>query len=120
MIKKPTRNEMRIVRHKRIRDKVNGTVEIPRLCVFRSNKYIYAQIIDDQRATTLASASSLDKDLKLTNTCNIEAAKAVGEKIAEIAKKKKIMKVVFDRGGYLYHGNVKALAEAARNKGLEF
>lgn len=120
MIKKATRNEMRIVRHERIRNKINGTSSIPRLCIFRSNKYIYAQIIDDEAGTTLLSASSLDKDLKLTKTCNIEAAVAVGEKIAEVAKKKKITKVVFDRGGYLYHGRVKAFAEAARNKGLEF
>jgi large subunit ribosomal protein L18 len=120
MIKKVSRNEMRVVRHERVRNKISGTSSIPRLCVFRSNKYIYVQIIDDENGTTLASASSLDKDLKLTETCNIKAAIAVGEKIAEVAKKKKITKVVFDRGGYLYHGRVKALAEAARNKGLEF
>ena len=119
MIKKDSRNSMRIVRHERIRNKISGTAEIPRLCVFRSNKEIYAQIIDDEKRTTLASASSLDKSLKLKNGGNVEAAKAVGKLLAENAKKAKIKKVVFDRGGYLYHGRVKALAEAARENGLE-
>ena len=120
MIKKESRNSMRIVRHERIRSKVNGTAEVPRLCVFRSNTGIYAQIIDDENRTTLCSASSLDKDLKLKNGSNVEAAKVVGKAIAEKATKAKITKVVFDRGGYLYHGRVKALAEAARENGLEF
>ena len=120
MIKKQSRNSMRIVRHERIRSKVNGTAEVPRLCVFRSNTGIYAQIIDDETRTTLVSASSLDKELKLANGSNVEAAKVVGKAIAEKATKAKITKVVFDRGGYLYHGRVKALAEAARENGLEF
>lgn len=120
MIKKESRNSMRITRHERIRKNISGTSAIPRLCVFRSNKGIYTQIIDDENKTTLVSASSLDKDLKLTNGSNIEAAKVVGKAIAEKAKKAKITKVVFDRGGYLYHGRVKALADAARENGLEF
>ncbi len=120
MIKKESRNSMRVVRHERIRSKLAGTSEIPRLCVFRSNKEIYAQIIDDETKTTLVSASSLDKNLKLENGSNVEAAKAVGEAIAKKATKAKITKVVFDRGGYLYHGRVQALAEAARENGLEF
>ena len=120
MIKKQSRNSMRVVRHKRIRSKISGTSAIPRLCVFRSNTGIYAQIIDDETRTTLVSASTLDKDLKIKNGSNVEAAKVVGKAIAEKAKKKKITKVVFDRGGYLYHGRVKALADAARENGLEF
>ena len=120
MIKKESRNSMRVVRHNRIRSKISGTTEVPRLCVFRSNSGIYAQIIDDSKNSTIVSASSLDKDLKLTNGSNIEAAKVVGKSIAEKAKDKKIKTVVFDRGGYLYHGRVKALAEAARENGLEF
>ena len=120
MIKKQSRNSMRIVRHERIRSKINGTAEVPRLCVFRSNTGIYAQIIDDEAKTTLCSASSLDKDLNIKNGSNIEAAKVVGEAIAKKALKAKINKVVFDRGGYLYHGRVAALAEAARENGLEF
>ena len=120
MIKKESRNSMRVVRHSRIRAKISGTTEIPRLCVFRSNKGIYAQIIDDEKKITVVSASSLDKDLKLTNGSNIEAAKVVGKSIAEKAKKANITTVVFDRGGYLYHGRVKALADAARENGLEF
>lgn len=111
---------MRVMRHNRIRNKISGTSTIPRLCVFRSNTGIYAQIIDDENKTTLVSASSLEKDLKLTNGSNIEAAKVVGKAIAEKAKKAKITQVVFDRGGYLYHGRVKALADAARENGLEF
>ena len=120
MIKKESRNSMRVVRHSRIRSKISGTSEIPRLCVFRSNTGIYAQIIDDEKQTTIVAASSLDKDLKLKNGSNIEAAKVVGKAIAEKAKAKKIKEVVFDRGGYLYHGRVKALADAARENGLEF
>ena len=120
MIKKESRNSMRIVRHERIRKNIIGTSEIPRLCVFRSNVGIYAQIIDDETKTTLVSASSLEKELKIANGSNVEAAKVVGKAIAEKAKKAKITKVVFDRGGYLYHGRVKALAEAARENGLEF
>ena len=119
MIKKESRNSARVMRHKRIRNTISGTKDIPRLSVFRSNKAIYAQIIDDENKTTLVSASSLDKSLKLKNGGNVEAAKAVGKLLAENAKKAKIKKVVFDRGGYLYHGRVKALAEAARENGLE-
>ena len=120
MIKKESRNSMRIVRHERVRKNIFGTSEVPSLCVFRANTGIYAQIIDDETRTTLVSASSLDKDLKIKNGSNVEAAKVVGEAIAKKATKAKITKVVFDRGGYLYHGRVKALAEAARENGLEF
>ena len=120
MIKKVARNEMRKARHARIREKVTGTTNVPRLNVFRSNNNIFAQIIDDEKAVTLVSASSIDKELKIENGGNIEAATKVGELIAKRAKKAKIEKVTFDRGGYLYHGSVKALAEAARANGLEF
>ena len=118
MINKVSRNQMRVMRHERVRSKITGTTEVPRLCVFRSNKNISCQIIDDVNGVTLASASSLS--LKLANGGNIEAASAVGKAIAEAAKKAKITKVVFDRGGYLYHGRVEALANAARENGLEF
>ncbi len=120
MINKKSRNSMRQMRHTRIRTTLHGTAAVPRLNVFRSNTGIYAQIIDDESATTLVSASSLDKDLKLENGSNIEAAKKVGASIAEKAKKAGITKVVFDRGGYLYQGRVQALADAARENGLEF
>lgn len=118
MIKKVSRNKMRKNRHDRVRSKIAGTPAIPRLCVYRSSKNISAQIIDDENGITLASASSLT--LKLANSGNIEAATKVGEAIADACKKAGIVKVVFDRGGYLYHGRVAALATAARNKGLEF
>lgn len=120
MIKKIARNETRLERHKRVRAKVTGTSSVPRLNVFRSNSNIFAQIIDDEKAVTLVSASSIDKELKLTNGSNVEAATKVGELLAKRAKDAKIKKVVFDRGGYLYHGRVQALAEAARENGLEF
>ena len=120
MIKKVVRNEARKARHARVRTKVSGTKDVPRLNVFRSNSNIFAQIIDDEAGVTLVSASSLESELKLTNGGNIEAATKVGELLAKKAKKAKISKVVFDRGGYLYHGRVKALAEAARENGLEF
>ena len=120
MIKKESRNKMRESRHERVRKTLMGTSAIPRLCVFRSNTGIYTQIIDDETRTTLVSASSLDKDLKIENGSNVEAAKVVGKAIAEKATKAKITKVVFDRGGYLYHGRVEALANAARENGLEF
>ena len=120
MIKKVSRNEMRKVRHTRIRENLSGTSERPRLCVFRSNANIEAQIIDDVKGVTLVSASSLEKELNLKNGGNIEAAKVIGAEVAKRAKKAKISAVVFDRGGYLYHGRVQALAEAAREKGLEF
>ena len=120
MIKKVNRNEVRQARHTRVRNKLSGTSETPRLNVFRSNSNIFAQIIDDTKGVTLVSASSIDKELKLENGGNVIAAKKVGELIAKRAKKAKIKNVVFDRGGYLYHGRVKALAEAARENGLEF
>lgn len=120
MINKKSRNSMRQVRHARIRTHLVGTSAVPRLNVFRSNTAIYAQVIDDSSSTTLVSASSLDKDLNLKNKSNIEAAVAVGTSIATKCKKANINKVVFDRGGYLYHGRVKALADAARENGLEF
>ena len=120
MIKKVSRNEVRKARHERVRSKVSGTSSIPRLNVFRSNNNIFAQIIDDENAVTLVSASSIDKELKLENGGNTEAAIKVGELLAKRAKEAKIVEVKFDRGGYLYHGRVKALAEAARENGLEF
>ena len=120
MIKKVSRNEARQARHARIRKKVSGTNEIPRLNVFRSAKHISVQIIDDEKGVTLVAASSMDKDLKITNGGNIEAAKKVGEAIAKKATKAGIKQVVFDRGGYQYHGRVEALATAARENGLEF
>ena len=118
MIKKESRNDTRKLRHKRIRNKISGTNECPRLNVFRSNNQIFAQIIDDVEGVTLVSSSSVE--LKIKNGGNIEGAAIVGKDVAEKAKEKKIKKVVFDRGGYLYHGRVKALAEAARENGLEF
>ena len=120
MIKKVSRNEMRLERHRRIRKDLNGTAERPRLNVFRSNANITAQIIDDEKGVTLVSASTLEKELKIANGGNVEAAKVIGAEIAKRAKKAKITKVVFDRGGYLYHGRVAALADAARENGLEF
>ncbi len=115
MIKKESRNDMRKVRHERVRKQIIGTKDIPRLNVYRSNKNIYVQLIDDENGVTLASASSMN--MKGNNT---EVAAKVGEAIAKEAKKCKISKVKFDRGGYLYHGRVKALADAARENGLEF
>jgi len=122
LYKKVNRNEKRLIRHKRIRKKVFGTAERPRLCVYKSLKYIYAQIIDDEKGHTLVAASSLEPEIKsrLTSTKSIEAAQYIGRVIAERAKEKGITKVVFDRGGYPYHGRVKALADAAREAGLEF
>ena len=118
MIKKESSNVMRKIRHTRVRNKIAGTSEVPRLNVFRSNNNIFAQIIDDEKQTTLVSSSSVE--LKINNGGNVEGAKLVGADIAKKAKKAKITHVVFDRGGYLYHGRVKALAEAARENGLEF
>ena len=120
MIKKESRNVARKARHARVGSKLNGTATCPRLNVFRSNSNIFAQIIDDEKGITLVSASSIDKELKLENGGNKEAATKVGELIAKRAKEANISKVVFDRGGYLYHGRVEALAEAARENGLEF
>jgi len=118
MIKKESKNDVRKRRHQRVRNKISGTTLVPRLNVFRSNSQIFAQIIDDENGTTLVSSSSVE--LKIKNGGNVEGATLVGKDIAEKAKKKNIEKVVFDRGGYLYHGRVKALAEAARENGLEF
>ena len=119
MINKQARSESRELRHKRVRTKISGTAERPRLSVFRSNTGIYVQIIDDVAAKTLVSASTLDKEVN-TKASNIEAAKEVGTLVAKRAIKAGIKTVVFDRGGYIYHGKVKALAEAAREAGLEF
>jgi len=116
MFKPVIRNNQRKIRHRRMRFYIKGTTERPRLNVFRSNKQIYAQIIDDTSSVTLAQASSLE----LENGANIEGAKSVGKLVAEKAVKQGVKKVVFDRGGYLYHGRVKALADAAREAGLEF
>ena len=118
MIVKESKNDVRKRRHTRVRNKVSGTAECPRLNVFRSNTQIFAQIIDDVKGTTLVSSSSVE--LKIKNGGNAEGAALVGKDIAEKALKLKIKNVVFDRGGYLYHGRVKALAEAARENGLEF
>ena len=118
MIVKESKNVLRKKRHARVRNKVSGTAECPRLNVFRSNTQIFAQIIDDVKGVTLVSSSSVE--LKIKNGGNVEGAKLVGKDIAEKAKKLKIKNVVFDRGGYLYHGRVQALAEAARENGLEF
>ena len=118
MIKKESRNVSRKIRHERVRKNIFGTKEMPRLNVFRSNKEIYAQIINDETGNTLASSSSVQ--LKIKNGGNIEGAKLVGADIAKKAKEANISKVVFDRGGYQYHGRVEALADAARENGLEF
>ncbi len=118
MIKKQSKNVARVRRHARVRLKISGTAIRPRLCVFRSNANIEAQIIDDVAQTTLVSSSSLA--LHLENGGNIEAAATIGKDIAEKALAKGITTVVFDRSGYVYHGRVKALAEAAREAGLEF
>ncbi|HDX9577403.1 50S ribosomal protein L18 [Bacillus cytotoxicus] len=120
MITKPDKNAVRKKRHARVRAKLAGTAVRPRLNVFRSNQHIYAQVIDDVNGVTLASASTLDKELTLNGTSNIEAATKVGEIVAKRAVEKGVKEVVFDRGGYLYHGRVKALAEAAREAGLQF
>ena len=119
MVKKTDRKMERTRRHKRVRTKISGTPERPRLCVYRSNTNIYVQIVDDVAGNTLVSASTLDKEIK-TKYANKEAAKEVGALIAKRAGAKKIKSVVFDRGGYIYHGVVKELAEAAREGGLEF
>ena len=118
MVKTYNKNESRVRRHKRVRAKISGTATTPRLCLYRSNKHIEAQIIDDVKQVTLVSSSSIV--LKLENGSNIEAAKQVGALVAKRALEKQIENVVFDRGGYLYHGRVKALAEAAREAGLQF
>ncbi|MFJ7738052.1 50S ribosomal protein L18 [Lysinibacillus sp. NPDC097287] len=119
MITKQDKNQVRKKRHARVRSKITGTAERPRLNVFRSNKNIYAQLIDDVAGVTLVSASSQEKSFEGAGN-NVEAATKVGEAIAKRAAEKNITGIVFDRGGYLYHGRVKALAEAARENGLEF
>ena len=119
MVSKTDRKLERARRHKRVRTKISGTAERPRLCIYRSNTNIYAQIIDDVQGITLVSASTLDKDVK-TKYANIEAAAEVGTLIAKRATEKNITEVVFDRGGYIYHGVIKELAEAARKNGLKF
>ena len=119
MITRPNTNKQRMKRHKRVRAKISGTPVCPRLNVFRSEANIYAQIIDDTKGVTLVSASSLEKGFEGAGN-NCEAAAKVGEAIGQRAKDKGIDTVVFDRGGYLYHGRVKALAEGARKAGLEF
>ena len=119
MINRPNTKAQRLRRHKRVRSKVSGTSQRPRLNVFRSGTNIYAQIIDDTKGVTLVSASSLEKSFEGSGS-NCEAAKKVGLAVAERAKAKGIDAVVFDRGGYLYHGRVKALAEGAREGGLQF
>ena len=113
------RSEIRLRIHKRIRNRVAGTPERPRLAVFRSVNHIYAQIIDDQQGHTIVAAASTEKDLKGKGG-NVDGAKLIGKAVAERAKTKGVTKVVFDRGGYQYHGRVKALADAAREAGLEF
>ena len=120
MFNKVDRKASRVKRHLRVRKKISGTPERPRLSVYRSEKNIYAQIIDDVNGTTLVAASSLEKDLALKSGGNKEASKVVGELIAKKALDKGITEVVFDRGGYVYHGRVQALAEAAREAGLKF
>ena len=117
---KKSRNDKRVKRHLRVRKNLIGTPEKPRLCVFRSNKNISAQIIDDENGNTLVSASTLEKEMKSENGGNKEAAKKVGELIAKRALDKGIENVAFDRGGFLYHGRVKELAEGAREAGLKF
>lgn len=119
MIKKKDKNKTRIKRHYRVRKNISGTAERPRLNVFRSLNHIYAQVIDDVKGVTLVSASSMDKGFE-GNGSNCEGAKAVGKAVAEKALAAGIKEVVFDRGGYLYHGRVAALAEGAREGGLEF
>ena len=122
MIKQKTKKPNVQKRHQTIRVKLSGTTEFPRLAVYRSTKHIYAQLIDDEKKVTVCSASSIDKDLKekLAHGGNVEAAKIVGETIAKKALKAGVECVVFDRGGFLYHGRVAALADAAREAGLQF
>lgn len=119
MVKKLNSNEARLKRHRRVRAKIAGTAERPRLNVFRSTKHIYAQLIDDVNGVTLAAASSMDKDFE-GNGGNKDAARKVGQAIGKLAMSKKIEEVVFDRGGYLYHGRVQELADGARESGLKF
>ena len=120
MITKADKNAVRRKRHARVRTRLSGTEARPRLNVFRSNKHIYAQLIDDVNGVTLASASTLDKDINLDSSSNLDAAVKIGELVAKRAVEKGVSTVIFDRGGYLYHGRIKALADAARENGLEF
>lgn len=122
MIRKQSRSKIRVKKHSRMRNKIQGTAQRPRLAVFRSEKHIYAQIIDDMTGTTLVAASTVEKEIAsaLEATSNVAAAEAVGTAIAKKAAAKGIENVVFDRGGFLYHGRVKALADAAREAGLQF
>ncbi len=122
MIRKPSRQAAREKRHYRLRNFIKGTSDKPRLAVFRSNNHIYAQVIDDVSGCTLAAASTVEKEIKerISKTSDVEAAKIVGEAVAKKAVQKGINTVVFDRGGYVYHGKVKALADAAREAGLQF
>jgi large subunit ribosomal protein L18 len=117
---KATKSEKRQARHARVRKHISGTPERPRLCVFKSSKHIYAQVIDDTTGNTLVSASTLDKDINVANGGNKEAAKVVGESVAKKALEKGISEVAFDRGGFLFHGRVKELADGAREAGLKF
>ena len=122
MVSKESRSKVRAKKHMRIRNRFSGTAERPRLAVFRSNNHVYAQVIDDVAGKTLVSASTLEKDIKaeLKNTDDIEAATKVGDVVAKRALEKGIKAVVFDRGGFLYHGRIQALADAAREAGLQF
>ena len=122
MVSKKSRSEVRVKKHRRIRNRLSGTTEYPRLAVFRSNNHMYAQIIDDTVGNTLVSASTLQKDVKanLEKTNNVDAAAYLGKVIAEKAIEKGIKDVVFDRGGFIYHGKIQALADAAREAGLNF
>lgn len=122
MITKGDKNKARLKRHLRVRKKIEGTTARPRLNVFRSSKHIYAQLIDDVKGVTIVSASTMDKELReqVTNGGSVESARKVGELVAKRAKEAGVSNVVFDRGGYLYHGRIQALADAAREAGLEF
>lgn len=122
MISKKDKNQDRVIRHARVRKKISGTAERPRLCVYRSTNHIYAQVIDDVKGTTLCSASTLSKDVaaKIADATKTEASKIVGASVAQKALELGIKQVVFDRGGYLYTGRVQALADGAREAGLEF
>ncbi len=122
MFKKRDRNEVRVIRHARVRKKISGTPEMPRLCVYRSNKSIYAQVIDDTKGITLVSASTIDPAIKgqLAEETKTDAAKLVGKLVAERALAAGIKDIVFDRGGYLYTGRIAALADGAREAGLNF
>ena len=120
MVKKEVRSKVRVEKHRKIRNKIKGTSERPRLSVFRSNNHIYAQVIDDTKGITIVSASTRDKEFSLEKKNDVEAAKVVGTTVAKKALDKGIESVVFDRGGYIYHGKVQALADSARENGLNF